>query len=121
MSYIHHSQTEQAKNARKIKSLGYHYGLECQESMGWEYGMSENFQSSEPDINEIKEVMKAFKSQNTIETISYEDLKQYKEILIINLFESNQENLKAFLDGYLDSIFSDLLKSCFEFYENKNS
>ena len=104
---------------KKIKSLGYLHGIDCQDSLCWEPGMNENFESNKANINEIKEIMMAFKIQNTLETISEEDLKQYKEILTNNYYVCSQENLKAFLDGYLDSINSDLLKACFEYYDNE--
>ena len=107
--------------SRSIKSLGYQHGLECKESLCWNSGMEDNFNSNKPDIKEIKEVMNAFKKMNSIEFISDEDRDQYRDIILINNYPDSELSLKYFLEGYLDFINSDLLKQCFEYYENKNS
>ena len=114
-------QRKQEKMAIKIKSLGYQYGLDCKLSLDWMSGMEENFQSDKPDINEIQETMNAFKRMNSIEFLSDEDVDDYRDIILSNKCPDSESSLNLFLDGYLDFIYSDLLKQCFEYYENKNS
>jgi hypothetical protein len=111
----------QKKKTKQIKSLGYQYGLDCKESMCWMAGMQDNFQSDKPDINEIQELMNAFKKMNSIEFISDEDREEYRDIILTHKHPDSELSLKYFLDGYLDFIYSDLLQECFEYYEIKNS
>ena len=106
--------------SRKIKSLGYEYGLDSMTSICYEGGMRDNFQEDMATVDELKQLMNFFKEKNTIEKLTDDEIDEYRDIIISNNFPDSTESLQLFLDGYTDQILSDILKRFYEHYDNKD-